>query len=137
MNEIVTQLKEHGYKLTNQRQIILTILAEHRSLTAEEIFQIGRQNQRLNLSTVYRNLNILQQMNLIRKSNHPEQASHYELVEQNCNHIMKCLKCGKSEILSDCFFRQFVKDIEDRTSFQISYHHLELYGTCPQCRGTL
>ena len=133
MTDQLTTLKEHGLKLTKQRYEILGALEDGPPLKAEEICVLVSKHCRINLSTIYRNLNILMRMGLIRKVNSVDQADQYELVRHNCKHALECLKCGAKVVFSDCIFDQLVKTVEQKTNYQVKKHNLELYGTCPSC----
>lgn len=128
-------LKEQGYKLTKQRCEILEALEESPPLMAEEIFHLVNKHCKVDLSTVYRNLNTLQKMGLIRKVNSLGQADQYELVKNHCKHALECLRCGAKVVFSECVFDQLVREIELKTHYKVKKHNLELYGTCPNCSG--
>ncbi len=133
MEEKFVKLKEQGYKVTKQRCEILDVLEDSPPLAAEEIFVLVNKHCKVNLSTVYRNLAILQKMGLIRKVNSLGQADQYELIKNKCKHVIECLKCGNKVVFSECFFDQLVIDIESKTQYKIKKHNLELYGICPDC----
>ncbi len=135
MEDQFVKLKNQGYKLTKQRREILEALDDSPPLVAEEILNLVKKHCNVNLSTVYRNLGILQKMGLIRKVNSLGQADQYELVKSNCRHTVECLKCGAKVFFSECFFDQMVSDVESKTHFKIKKHTLEFYGTCPNCNG--
>jgi Fe2+ or Zn2+ uptake regulation protein len=137
VEEQLVKLKEQGYKLTKQRREILEAMDGSPSLAADEIFNFVKKRCKVNLSTVYRNLYILQKMGLIRKVNSLGQADQYELVKSNCQHAVECLKCGARVVVSECFFDQMVKEVESKTHYQIKKHTLEFYGTCPNCAFSL
>jgi Fe2+ or Zn2+ uptake regulation protein len=133
MTDQYTTLKEHGLKLTRQRCEILEALEDSPPLKAEEICSLVSKHCRINLSTIYRNLNILLRMGLIRKVNSPDQADQYELIRHTCKHSLECLKCGAKVIFTECAFDQMVQAVEQKTNYKVKKHNFELYGTCPNC----
>jgi Fur family transcriptional regulator, ferric uptake regulator len=133
MDENLNLLKENGYKLTRQRCQILKALEVNSSLSADEILIQIRQECRVNLSTIYRNLHILLEMRLIRKTNNTGQADHFELVRHHCAHALLCLGCGEKIFFSECIFDQMLNDIESKTKYKIKHHNFEIYGLCPKC----
>jgi Fe2+ or Zn2+ uptake regulation protein len=136
MNLPAENMKGKGYRLTPKRNWILEVIEEEAPLTADQIFMKVRQHCRVNLSTVYRNINILLKMDLIRKVISVEgHADQYEIAEHNCEHEVKCIQCGATVTFSGCLFNQMVKMIEAQTDFQVKRHHLDIYGTCPRCKG--
>ncbi len=133
MDKTLSKLKEHGYKLTKPRCLILDALDDSPPLGAEEIFRLINKTQPVNLSTVYRNLSILMKMGLIRKVNSIGQADQFELVRNHCQHTLECLRCGARVFFTGCVFDQIVREVESETHYRIKKHNLELYGTCPEC----
>ena len=128
-------LKEQGYKMTKQRCEILGALDNSPPLMAEEIFHLVNKHCKVDLSTVYRNLNILQKTGYIRKVNSIGQADQYESVKHHCKHDLECLRCGAKVVVSECIFDQWVREIELKTNYKVKRHNLQLFGTCPNCSG--
>jgi Fur family transcriptional regulator, peroxide stress response regulator len=133
MDGNIQYLKENGYKMTRQRQAILIALAVGHPLDAEEIYLRVKNDCRINLSTIYRNLHILLEMGLARKVNSPEQADRFEPVGRECRHTLSCSRCGTQVTLAECAFGKLIQGLEAQTRFKIDRHHLELFGTCPRC----
>ena len=81
---------------TTQRNLILDIInnsCEH--LTAEEVYEIARKSiSNISLGTVYRNLNILVELQKIRKIKTFDGKDHYDKLHIKHNHFI-CLKCNK------------------------------------------
>ncbi|HHZ20545.1 MAG TPA: transcriptional repressor [Firmicutes bacterium] len=134
MTDRLQLLKEKGYKLTKQRREILRALEEGTPLAAEDILAKINVKCRINLSTIYRNLNILLKNGLIRKISTLGQADCYELVDPDCRHSLACLGCGNTIGFSHCHFDQIVQELEEQTGYEIRGHALELFGRCPACR---
>lgn len=134
MDKQLERFKKSGYRLTQKRFEILEALAEGLSLSADDIMTKISRRCKVNLSTIYRNLNCLLKMGLIRKVNSLDQADRYELVKHDCQHALECVKCGATVIFSECIFDQMVKEIESKTNYQVKQHHIEIYGTCPTCK---
>lgn len=134
MDEYVSSLKAKGYKLTKQRCLIIKALEEQEALSADEIMARIKLQCKINLSTIYRNLNILLKIGIIRKTNDLSQADHYELVRHHCTHALLCLRCGEKVLFSSCLFDQMVKEIEFQTKYQVKHHNFDIYGLCPKCR---
>jgi Fur family ferric uptake transcriptional regulator len=95
------RLKEKGYKLTPQRRAVLDAIMvnEGKHLTTEEIFDVVKKGcPEIGLATVYRTLQMLEDVNLICKMNLDDSRNRYELVhdeEDHHHHHLICRKCGK------------------------------------------
>jgi len=131
--EILQELKKKGYKVTRQREAILSVLGEdeHQLLTAQEIFErILEMGSATNFSTVYRNLEILLQENIIRKVELNREAAYYEL---NCSgdhhHHLICKQCGSIQTTNFCPLDK----LGDENGFIPVEHKFEIYGYCKDC----
>ncbi|TCL68539.1 Fur family ferric uptake transcriptional regulator [Hydrogenispora ethanolica] len=128
------KLKESGYRLTKKRSEILEAFEEGSALSADDIYQKVNRHCKVNRGTVYRNLNCLLKMNLVRKVNSLDQADRYELVSHHCQHVLECVQCGATVMFSECIFDQMEEEIASKTGYEIKQHHIEMYGMCPACR---
>jgi Fur family ferric uptake transcriptional regulator len=123
------------YRLTAKRRRILDVIRMDAPITADDIYMKVRQDCQINLSTVYRNINILLQMGLIQKFLATEgHASQYMITADHCHHLLECACCGATVTVTKCVFDQMAKAIEDQTDYLVQGHQLIIYGLCPQCR---
>ena len=103
LKEFRKLLKERGLKTTSQRMAILRVLLSQPEchLTAEEIYDLVKKDwPDIGLATVYRNIQLLSEMNLIDKLNLDDGYVRYEIGEPNQkshhhHHHMICVSCGK------------------------------------------
>ena len=138
--------RQRGLRITEPRKAILDVLsntADH--LSAEEIF--GKVHQiypNIGLTTVYRNLDLLEEMGIIAKFHFGDGRSRYELVQSpqkpGHHHHLVCTGC-KQIIDYDDFVDEEVellKKVEQVLSnthnFQITGHIIQFYGVCNSCR---
>ncbi|SHG91606.1 Fur family transcriptional regulator [Tepidibacter thalassicus] len=132
------KIKNNGYKLTNQRKGIIKTLFEHKNhfLSAEEIFsKLKEKNIKTNLSTVYRNLEILEKIDIIHKINIDGNYFKYELIQnkKQHNHVIICKNCGKTEKINFCPLEKIISNITNN-NFVLTDHKFELYGYCNKCK---
>lgn len=129
-------LKKHRIKNTKNRNIILDILKEEDSLTAEEIFlEFKRLEESTNLSTIYRNLKIFVEKGIATKIVIAEnERIKYKLNNVNHIHYLICLLCDEKIELENCPISGYDIFLEDKTDFDIIDHNLEIYGHCPKCK---
>lgn len=135
-DELCKLLKENNLKLTLQRKSILTTLYENKDslMSVEDILYKAKENcSKLNLSTVYRNLDFLKDLDLLYTHVKDTGITLYKLkLRYSHNHQMICMKCGKSEDIDFCPIHTF-KDVMNEKQFQLKKHKLELYGHCKEC----
>jgi Fur family ferric uptake transcriptional regulator len=115
--DITQQLHNHDLRATRSRVEILKLFNQERAWTAKQLHEAV---DATNLSTVYRNLQALEDAGLIRKIHAHEDEAYYERGEGghhdhlNCNdcNILECIPCPTP---------------------QLPKHELEIEGTCSFC----
>lgn len=141
LNRFRKLLKERGLKTTSQRMAILKVLLDQPDshLTAEEIYDLVKKDwPDIGLATVYRNIQLLSEMNLIDKLNLDDGYVRYEIGDQNQqshhhHHHMICISCGKVFAFQEDLLDNLEQKIEQTTGFVVSDHEVKLYGHCAQC----
>ncbi len=131
-------LLKKGLKQTKSRLLILDILDKaDKPLTAEEIYRlIQNEEDSINLSTVYRTLEVFLNKNIVQIPLMKDgNKASYILNRDEHHHYLVCDKCHKMIKIDFCPFAEFEKQIEQLTSFTILKHKLELFGICPNCQG--
>lgn len=134
MSAWVEKLSARGYKITPQRRVILEILGNSdRHLTAEEIGQEVRKTEpSISLATVYRNLNLLVDLEMVSRLNIHDGPVRYEL-HRGHNHHLVCMDCGAAVKLGICPMQGEVKRLAEENGFEVSGHHFEVMGYCREC----
>lgn len=138
LDQIKTELKGLGYKMTPQRQAIIDCLTmPGPTLTAFEVWEhVRRQHPEISLDTVYRNLNMLVETGILTPiAGVGKDGARYELIHDNHHHHIVCLECGKAACIEVCpinpLFLQTVKE----QGYDLVKHNVELFGICRTCRG--
>jgi Fur family ferric uptake transcriptional regulator len=78
------QLKDKGYKLTPQRRAVLDVIIENegKHMTSEEIYGLVKKEcPEIGLATVYRTLQMFEDINLVTKMNFEDGRNRYELIQ--------------------------------------------------------
>jgi Fe2+ or Zn2+ uptake regulation protein len=135
LNTIESRLKEQGYKLTEQRRLIMEAFEECPAhYTAQEIYEkVKKKNPNINFSTVYRNLELLCKLDIINKLNISSGISHFELKNDHHHHHLICLKCGDMKSIELCPYKDMKINSLDEWGFVPVEHKFEIYGYCKKC----
>ncbi len=133
---IEDRLRKEGYRITNQRRNILQVLLREREniLSAQQIYErVIDHNPRVNFSTVYRNIEILEDLGILHRIHTGEGYGNFKLNEQNRHHHhFICKLCGKTEAIDFCPLKQLEETLRDR-NFIPTEHHFEIFGYCQKC----
>ncbi len=132
--------KTHKIKCTRQRKWVFSYLQTcEYPVTAEAIYlDLKKQptiDEAMNLSTVYRILDVFQKSHLVRKKVYgAENCSTYEILTHEHTHFLVCAKCHKMTTLKECPLQGYDESVRLETNYQILEHRLELLGICPECQ---
>jgi Fur family ferric uptake transcriptional regulator len=131
------ELKDAGLKITLPRIKILQILEsnEVHHVSAEDVYKLLLLNgEEIGLATVYRVLTQFEQAGLVIRHNFEGGHSVFELsTETHHDHIV-CVRCGRVEEFTDEEIERRQQEVADRLDFELTDHHLNLYGLCATCR---
>lgn len=128
-------LKAKGYRATAARLAILqSLIACGGHVSADELAEkVRQQNPTVGRMTVYRTLDVLSQMGLIRPVYQGTGAAHYILLADGHHHHLICSHCSQVIEFEECVLGEVAEMIRDRFHFQIHGHLLEFYGLCQAC----
>jgi Fur family ferric uptake transcriptional regulator len=131
------QFKEH--KMTPQRRIVLQTLLENteQHLSAEELYALARdKDPEIGLATIYRTLELLEDLNILHKLNFGDGRSRYELCHvqsEHHHHHLVCLSCNQILEVKQDLLSQLEDLIEREHGFRIVDHNVQFYGYCSTC----
>jgi Fur family transcriptional regulator, ferric uptake regulator len=128
-------LRASGYRVTPQRQLVLEAVSRLEHATPEEIYADVRQTARgVNVSTVYRTLELLEQIGLVAHSHLFHGAPIYHLATQAQHVHLVCHRCGQVTEVDRAAVLPLVTALEDAEGFQTDVGHLTIFGLCAGCR---
>lgn len=131
------QFKEH--KMTPQRRVILQTLLENtdRHLSAEELYALSKDlDPEIGLATVYRTLDLLEELHILHKLHFGDGRSRYELSHlqsRHHHHHLVCLNCSQILEVKEDLLHQLEDLIEGEHGFRIVDHRVQFYGYCIHC----
>lgn len=127
-------LKEKGLKTTKQRLQLLKVLQDaSKPLNAEMILeQMKGSLSDCNLSTVYRNMEILLDRDVVHEIN-IEQKTYYAINQNQHGHYIQCIHCKEMTRIDGCPLEAYERDLESKTGYKVVKHRVELFGICKKC----
>jgi Fur family ferric uptake transcriptional regulator len=134
---LLETLRERGYRLTPQRMMVVeAIEASSDHISAEEIHAAARARYPyLNISTVYRTLDLLKEEGLVAETDLGEGRFVYHPAGKAHHHHLVCRKCGSVTDIDASVFDRLRDDINDRYGFDAEFEHIAVFGTCKGCGG--
>ena len=122
---------------TIQRSLVLDAVNRLKShATADEVYaEVAATHPNISKATVYRNLNLLSEMGMIRKLEIPGGADRFDhICKEHCH--VKCEKCGRVFDIDIPYIDGLDNLVENRTGFDLTGYDLLVRGICPGCRAS-
>jgi len=135
--EVNERLRELGYRLTPQRQLIIAALqGSDDHISAEEInAQVHAKYPHVNISTVYRTLELLKGLGLVTETDMGEDRVRYHFADKGHHHHLICESCGATIEAEESLFLPLKSTLLEQYGFQANISHLAVFGRCTKCQG--
>ena len=122
-------------RMTGSLQAILSVLyaASGPMPVSELLSRLASRKVSVDRVTVYRKLELLVSLGVIREVLLSGEKKYYELARKHHHHLV-CLSCDRVTdwMPDESVLRKEERRLEKR-GFQVEYHSLELFGVCKQC----
>jgi Fe2+ or Zn2+ uptake regulation protein len=133
-------LSEKNVSITNPRILVIEELLNHKKPLTIDLLQKNLKGK-IALSTLYRVLNDLKKINVIKEFNTPEKETVVELSiheEEDHHHHIFCKKCGDIQDINlssklEVDLDKEIIEIQNSLKFTVEEHTLELIGICSNC----
>ena len=129
-------LRARGYRVTPQRQLVLAAVTKLEHATPEEIWADVQQTASgVNISTIYRALELLEQLGLVTHTHLGHGAPRYHLAAEAEHVHLVCAECGRITQVPPEAVAPLVSALADDYRFQTDVGHLTVFGRCESCRA--
>jgi Fur family ferric uptake transcriptional regulator len=130
------RLKEHGFRITPQRQLVLEAVEHLRHGTPDEILvEVQRTATGVNLSTVYRTLEVLEDVGLVTHAHIGHGPPTYHAVDDVVHIHLVCDRCAKVVSVPAVAAESFVATLQREYGFRTDVSHVSMHGLCESCAG--
>jgi len=128
-------LRKRGYRLTPQRHMILSVIQEAGGhLSIDQILErVQERNPYVSLSTIYRTLELLRELGLVRENHLPGEQPHYEAAESTEHHHLVCRGCRTVIHLEDTLLGNLHEELQNKYTFHGLTLDLVAAGFCDTC----
>jgi Fur family transcriptional regulator, ferric uptake regulator len=127
-------LRDSGHRLTPQRELVLRAVERLGHATPDEVLTAVRtQSQAVNISTVYRTLELLEELGLVRHAHITDRAPTYHSAAAPEHVHLVCRECGAVTEVTPQEVAPMTEVLQGRYGFATDIGHLTVFGTCRTC----
>ena len=135
MNDLRSRLRDSGYRLTPQRELILAAVEKLGHATPDEVLaEVREHSSAVNASTVYRTLEVLEGLGLVRHAHLSDRAPTYHSARGHEHAHLVCRECRRVISIERGEMEQALGPLAATHGFTPDYGHLTVFGTCADCR---
>mgnify|MGYP001356077095 CR=1 len=134
-SEALETLREKGLRLTPQRMLVLSAVAEgRRHMGVSEVFDQAKESYPyIDIATVYRTLHLFKKLGVVTEVGMGDRL-HYELTDPNRrHHHMVCNICGGAFDLSPHYLEEFNLTLTKKFGFKPDLDNFTVSGVCAEC----
>ena len=129
-----TDLRARGYRLTPQRQLVLQAVDILGHATPDDVLtEVRRTATGVNISTVYRTLDLLEELGLVTHAHLGHGAPTYHLADRAQHMHLVCRDCEKVTETDVSLAAPFVESLRASHGFETDVKHFAIFGQCADC----
>jgi Fur family ferric uptake transcriptional regulator len=122
--------------MTPQRQLVLDAVHQLGHATAEQVHGVvQRTADSVNITTVYRTLELLEEVGLVTHTHLSHGAPTYHPASRHPHIHLVCRRCGLIEEVDPALLRPVAERLQADRGFVVDIAHVALFGVCAGCGG--
>ena len=134
MSDLRSRLRDSGYRLTPQRELILAAVDQLGHATPDEVLaEVRQHSSAVNASTVYRTLEVLEGLGLIHHAHLSDRAPTYHSASDHEHFHLVCRNCGRVVSVGPDVLQPLADRLRDEQNFVVDTGHLTVFGECDVC----
>jgi Fur family ferric uptake transcriptional regulator len=133
--ELVALLRGRGQRMTPQRQLILEAIQDIEGhISAEAVHaRVAARFPQVNISTVYRTLELLQELGLVTHTHFDDGVAQYHRTDAELHQHLVCRSCGSEQEIALDVLEPLGDELRRRYGFDADLAHFALVGRCQSC----
>jgi Fur family ferric uptake transcriptional regulator len=133
-----SDLRARGYRLTPQRQLVLEAVDRLEHSTPDDILaEVRRTAGGVNISTVYRTLELLEELGLVSHAHLGHGAPTYHLADRHHHMHLVCRDCTEVIEAELAVAEPFRERLQEIFGFDTDMKHFAIFGRCAKCTAEL
>jgi Fur family ferric uptake transcriptional regulator len=127
-------LRSRGLRLTAQRQLVLDAVRELGHATPDQVHtSVSRVAAGVNITTVYRTLELLEELGLVTHAHLSHGAPTFHAVGDVQHVHLVCRTCGGVSEVASGLLSSLAETLDAEHGFMIDMGHVALFGVCAHC----
>jgi Fur family transcriptional regulator, ferric uptake regulator len=128
------RLREGGYRLTPQRELILGAVERLGHATPDEVLaEVRTHSTAVNASTVYRTLEVLEELGLVRHAHLSDRAPTYHSMTEHEHFHLVCRNRHRTISVDPDVLIPVLERLSADHGFAVDVGHLTVFGLCADC----
>lgn len=129
-----SDLRRRGYRLTPQRQLVLEAVDNLEHATPDGILtEVRKTASGVNISTVYRTLELLEELGLVSHAHLGHGAPTYHLADRHHHMHLVCRDCGTLIEADIAEAAPLTDRLRATYGFETDMKHFAIFGRCERC----
>jgi Fur family ferric uptake transcriptional regulator len=131
------RLRSRGLRWTPQRGVLVAVLARTRGhVTGSELVEACRSvDPRTTPSTVYRTLDVLEELGLVRHAHGRDGREEFHVLPEADHGHLHCEGCGQTWELSADEVDDLAERLRAGRGFLVDLSHVTIVGRCAACEA--
>jgi Fur family ferric uptake transcriptional regulator len=129
------RLRGRGLRWTAQRRTLVEVLSRtHGHITGSELVERCRRIDPATIpSTVYRTLDVLEELGLVRHGHGAEGREEFHVLPAVEHGHLHCDQCGQTREIDAADAAPLVRALRARHGFAVDLSHVTIVGRCAAC----
>jgi Fur family ferric uptake transcriptional regulator len=129
------RFRQRGLRWTPQRRAVVEVLSgTDGHITGAELVERCRARDAQTIpSTVYRTLDVLEELGLVRHGHGADGREEYHVGPATEHGHLYCAECGSSSEISDQAAARIVSTLHETDGFEVDVSHVTVVGRCRDC----
>ncbi len=133
-DDLRSRLRDSGYRLTPQRELILDAVERLGHATPDEVLaEVRERSAAINVSTIYRTLEVLEELGLVRHAHLNDRSPTYHSVSEHEHFHMVCRNCHRVVSVDPGVLTELTDRLSADHGFTVDVGHLTVFGWCRTC----
>jgi Fur family ferric uptake transcriptional regulator len=129
-------LRAKGLRLTAQRQFVLEAVYRLGHATPDQVHaEVARTASGINITTVYRTLELLEELGLVTHTHLSHGAPTYHGVSEQQHVHLVCRGCGGVDDVPVAVLDALAARLAQDKGFEVDKGHVAFFGVCGTCGG--